>query len=521
MSIPLTPESWKFCRSERFGFVAVEAAHIGNNTGDADGGKGKDVRHEKIPSFGWRRYYIHKFSLPLMLLGASFTHPTLHAVPSSAREYCQVAKRAIPAVVSVRVELGQKRAGPRSEGWDEPFDPFQDDFWNRFFGTPPTPPQQKSPRLAQGSGFVVSADGNILTNHHVVQDAEGITVIFSDGREYPATLVGADPNTDVALLKIDVANVPFLTFGDSDDLEVGEKVIAVGNPLGLEASVTAGIVSAKGRNDLDIALVEEFIQTDAPINRGNSGGCLLDMDGNVVGMNTAIASNTGGSIGLGFAIPSNILKPVMYALLEHGKVVRGYLGVALQRIDNNLAQAFNLDKAGGALVAEVVPGGPADKAGLKSGDIITDINGSPVENAAKLRNMVAFLKPDESVQLTVQRKSEVVPITAIIGVHPESELAASEARASLSIIVQDLTPELANELGYANDKGVVIKYVDPSSPAYEAGLRRGQLIVSVNQMPVTTAEQFYRQVLESSQKKRILLQIKWGQTQRYVTISLQ
>ena len=441
---------------------------------------------------------------------------------NSGKEFTQVAKKATPCVVSIKT-LFKKGPNYSENGYGEQMDPFQDEFWQRFFGMPPSNPRQekRAPRYGQGSGFIVSQDGLIMTNNHVVQDGEEITVTLNNGKEYPATVVGQDPNTDVALLKIDAKDLPFLTLGDSNDLEVGEWVMAIGNPLGLQASVTVGVVSAKGRNDLDITRVEEFIQTDAAINLGNSGGCLLNMEGEAIGMNTAIASNTGGYMGIGFAIPSNLLKHDMKEILEHGKVVRGFLGVILQKIDNDLAQAFNLEKTEGALVTEVMKESPADKAGIKAGDIILKINNQPIENVGSLRTTISMMHPNDKVILTVKRNDKIMDIAADISSHPDNELAASEIQSNLGVLVQELTPDVAQQLGLTEDKGVVIKYVNPNSLAQEAGLKRGQLIMSVNQIPVQTAEEFYSALRECAKKKQILLHVKSGQVVRFVTIKIR
>lgn len=437
-----------------------------------------------------------------------------------SKETAQIAKSVLPGVVSVRTEYSVKAQGPgRVENGREQLDPFQEDFWERFFGFPM--PEQKGPRRGQGSGFVISADGYILTNNHVVRDADQIIIGFTDGRDFPAKVIGQDPNTDIALLKIDAKDLPFLTLGDSDEIEIGEWVMAVGSPLRLQGSVTTGVISAKGRSDLDITLVEQFIQTDAAINLGNSGGCLVDADGLVIGMNTAIATSGGGSMGIGFAIPSNILKHVSAQLRTSGHVIRGYLGVALQKIDAKLAQAFSLEKNEGALVSEVVKDSPADKGGLKSGDVILKINGKLVENVGSLRTSIALMQPNEKVNLTIIRNKEPMELSVMIGTHPENEVAANDMQNKLGMLLQDLTPDVAQQLGYETDRGVLIKYVDPNSPAQDAGLRRGQLILSVNQKPVTSAEEFYRVVKESHNQKHLLLQIKAGQVVRYVTLEIQ
>lgn len=461
-------------------------------------------------------------TLPAAELAASLTagNPAVKTslVKEMSKEFAQIAHKALPAVVSVRTQYGPK--GPQSrEEQSEPFGPSPEEFFERFFGFPM--PEQKTPRKGQGSGFAISADGYILTNNHVVRDAEQITVSFSDGREFPATVIGADPNTDIALLKIDTDKLSFLAFGDSDELEIGEWVMAVGSPLRLQGSVTVGVVSAKGRSELDIAPIEQFIQTDAAINLGNSGGCLLDMDGQVVGMNTAIATSTGGYMGIGFAIPSNILKHVVDQLRESGHVTRGYLGVSLQKIDAKLAQAFHLDKNEGALVSEVVKESPAERAGLKAGDVVLKINGKMVENVGALRSTIALMKPQDTITLTVMRNKQPVDLQVTVGMHPESEVVIGDIQSKLGILLQDITPELAQQLNLDRDHGVIIKYVDPNSPSQEAGLRRGQVILSVNQKPVDSTEEFFHIIKEAKHQNQVLLQVKAGQVVRYVTLDLE
>lgn len=473
-----------------------------------------------LASFGFAALFA-----PTYILGATteesapITAPKQSLVREMSKEFAQIAKKALPAVVSVRTQYTVRSQSQGHEEMNQPFGPFPDDFFERFFGFPM--PEQRGPRKGQGSGFVVTSDGYILTNNHVVRDAEQITASFTDGREYPAKVIGTDPNTDIALLKIEATNLPFLALDNSDNLEIGEWVMAVGSPLRLQGSVTVGVVSAKGRSELDIAPIEQFIQTDAAINMGNSGGCLLDMDCKVVGMNTAIATNNGGYMGIGFAIPSNILKHVMDQLRDNGHVTRGYLGVSLQKIDAKLASAFNLDKSEGALVAEVLKDSPADKAGLKSGDVVLKINGKLVENVGSLRSTIALMKPEETITLVVMRDKKPVEVSVTVGAHPESELAFSDIQSQLGILVQDVTPELAQQLGLDRDHGVIIKNVDQNSPAQEAGLRRGQVILSVNQKPVNTTDEFFKVMKEVANQKHVLLQVKAGQVVRYITLDLE
>jgi len=474
-------------------------------------------------------------SLYLATIAAFFTSSALYAKTDAdseitlnnitiakqlSQEFASIAKKATPAVVTIVSKFQPKqRSGPQE--WDDPMDPFQDEFWQRFFGVPNTP-QQRAPRMGQGSGFTISSDGFILTNNHVVQDAEEITVIFNNGKEKIASIVGTDPSTDIALIKVEDSDLEYLTLGDSDKIEVGELVMAIGSPFRFQSTVSTGVVSAKGRSGIGAVPIENFIQTDAAINMGNSGGCLISLsDGAVIGMNTAIISNTGGYVGIGFAIPSNIIKHVMEELRTKGRVVRGYVGVNLQVIDSKLADAFSLDKNQGALVAEVVKDSPAEAAGLLSGDIILKINGQTVENPSSLRSTIAMVKPGDSVIFGVLRSGKMTDVTCVVGTHPESEIASSELQNKLGMLFQDLTPEIAKQLGYEQDLGVLIKYVDPNSNAHEIGLRRGQLIVSVNQKPIVSTEELFRILQENPKQKRILLQVKFGQVTRYVPLDLQ
>ncbi len=439
-------------------------------------------------------------------------------------DFRETAKKAIPAVVSIKVQSKKKFQffgdGNQTE---DPFDLFGNDFWD-FFNLPRREKDNsRSPQalVGQASGVIISADGYILTNSHVVHSMDTISVQLSDGREYVAKVLGDDPNTDVALIKINAQNLPFLRLGNSDELEVGQWVAAIGNPLGLQATLTVGVVSAKGRNNLDIAHWEDFIQTDAAIYRGNSGGPLVTLNGEVVGINTAIATNAAlGYMGIGFAIPSRIAKHIMDEILSNGKVIRGFLGVTLQSIDYTLAQAFGLQKIEGTIVTNVLKDSPADRAGIKTDDIILKYDNHPVENAASLRNAIYMMKPGTRITLTILRQNQIIHIPLEIGSFSEDKLANPILEKNqLGIEVSNLTPELANSLGYLNDKGVIITKVDPNSVASLAGLRKGTLILTVNRTPVENVEQFYTALRETSKGNPILLKIKQGD--RYAFLSIQ
>jgi serine protease Do len=382
-----------------------------------------------------------------------------------------------------------------------PTDPFRDffgdDFFKRFFGTPPE--QQKQTVHSLGSGVIVAKDGYILTNNHVVDGAEELTVVLPDKKKYPAKLVGTDPQTDVAVIKIDAQDLTAATLGNSDGVKVGQWVIAVGNPFQLMHTVTAGIISAKGRSEMGLADYEDFIQTDAAINPGNSGGALADLDGNVIGINTAINSPSGGNVGIGFAIPINMASKVMEALISEGKVTRGYVGLLLQDLDDDLAKAMKLKSTEGALVGDVTAGGPADKAGIKRGDVIIEMNGEKVENSMQLRNLVAQTKPGISVEFTLVREGRQMQVKVLLGERPkelgagrqpEEKQPKEQTYQKLGLSVQTLTPDIASQLGYKNVEGVVVTDVAAGSPAEDAGLQQGDLVMEVNQVEVRTVQDF-------------------------------
>lgn len=423
-------------------------------------------------------------------------------------------------------------------------DPFQfffgEDFSQRFFDGPsPRHPNarqhnndntEKQTVHSLGSGVIVSKDGYILTNNHVVEKSDKLTVVLGDKKKYTAKIIGTDPQTDVAVIKIDAENLPAVTLGNSDDVKIGEWVIAVGNPFELLHTVTAGIISAKGRSSVGLADYEDFIQTDASINPGNSGGALADLDGNVIGINTAISSPSGGNVGIGFAIPSNMAKRVMDELINKGKMSRGYLGLMPQDIDDNLAKAMHLKNTEGALVGDVNANGPADKAGVKTGDIITQFNGKPVTNAAELRNLVAEAEPGSSARLTVRRDGQETQLTVVLGERPhgrdgraqqEEEQANEDHSQKLGLSVQTLTPDIAKQLGYpANETGVVIADVASGSPAAEAGLQQGDVIKEVNRTPVRHVSDLNQAMKNLRSGDSVALRVRRGQSAFYTAIQL-
>lgn len=439
----------------------------------------------------------------------------------TSKAFTEVAKNAIPAVVSVRVEKTITEQGSTYF-----YSPFDDEFFERFFGPRyrPRVEPRKRQQVGQGSGFIISEDGYILTNNHVVGEADKIVVTLRDGKEHQAKLVGTDPGSDVALIKIDAEKLPTIELGDSDALEIGEWVIAVGSPFGLQATVTVGVVSAKSRG-VGITQYEDFIQTDAAINPGNSGGPLLNVDGKAVGINTAIFSQSGGYMGIGFAIPVNMAKSILNQLKETGKVTRGYLGIIMhpEKISSDLAEAFGLKSTNGVLITEVVPDSPAEKAGLERRDVIIKMNDQNVEDWQSFRNAIAMLKPGTRIDLTVVRDGKQKKATVEIGALDESELAmggASSRVNKLGVQVQELTEELAQRFGYGRAKGVIVTEVAQDSPADRAGITPGILIMSVNRRDVTTVEEFNKAVEEFGKTGKLVLLVRNERFAQYVVVNL-
>ncbi len=402
---------------------------------------------------------------------------------------------------------------------------FGDDFFKRFFGQQ-TP--QKQTIRSLGSGVIVSRDGYILTNNHVVDGAQKLTVVLNDKKKYTAKVIGRDPQTDIAVIKIDADNLTAATLANSENVRVGQWVIAVGNPFELMHTVTAGIISAKGRSSMNLADYEDFIQTDASINPGNSGGALADLDGNVVGINTAIVNPTGGggNVGIGFAIPINMASSVMHQLVAKGKVTRGYLGLLPQDIDDGLAKALKLKSTKGSLVGDVTPGGPADKAGIKHGDVITSFDGTEVENSTQLRNMVAEAEPGKKATIGIIREGSKEDITATLGERPkdlanresEGESPEPSAMKKFGLSVENLTPQLARQLGYAKESGVLISDVVPGSVAEDAGLQKNDLIKEVNRQAVHSVKEFREFMDQAGKSGDAALRVRRGDNTFYVAL---
>jgi serine protease Do len=407
------------------------------------------------------------------------------AVSAALPDFSGLVTKVKPAVVSITVKLKAQDVADQMPGIPTPFGMLR-----------PVPPPGQAIE-ARGSGFIVDAKGIVVTNNHVVEHARSVTVTLDDGTELPATIIGRDPRTDIAVLRVKPAHdLPWLQLGDSNNVLPGQWVVAMGNPFGLGGTVTAGIVSARGR-DIGSGPYDDFIQVDAPINKGNSGGPLFTQDGRVVGINTAILSPTGGSVGIGFAIPTDMVKTVVAQIEKNGHVVRGYLGVESQAIDQNLAEALHLPKtdkpdANGALVASVRPDSPAAKAGIEAGDVIRSVNGQTIANPRDLAIDIASVKPGDTAKIDLLRNGATKTFDVAVATLPSTHLAANDghaapARHNVGLALQALTPQLRDQLSLSPDvKGVVVAGVENGSPADQAGIQQGDVIVGVGSHMVTT-----------------------------------
>jgi len=434
--------------------------------------------------------------------------------------FADVISRVTPAVVTIETQTRTRPA--------EQFPFLNDPFFRQFFGdrAPQQMPEQRVTAL--GSGVIVTTDGYILTNHHVVDGAEKIRVTLNNNRTVDAKLIGSDAPSDLAVLKIDATNLPVLVLGNSDDVRVGDVVLAIGNPLNVGQTVTMGIISAKGRQTgLSNGSFEDFLQTDAPINKGNSGGALIDSTGNLIGINSQILSPTGGSIGIGFAIPSNMARNVMDQLVKTGKVRRGQLGIVVQKISNDIAANLGLKETKGVIVSQVQPGSAAERAGIKVGDVILSLNGKAVDDPNVLRNEIAETAPGTNVTLTVIRGGQEHNLNASLGEFssPKSESTAANNNSpaagptgKLGISVSPFTSDMAQQLGVAaNTQGVIVGQVDPNGPAADAGIQQGDVIEQVNQQPVRSAADV-RTALERSGTAPALLLVNRRGTVIYLTV---
>lgn len=444
--------------------------------------------------------------------------------------YADVVEKTSPAVVMIRSERKAKSSPQQFPFGDDPQ-------FREFFKNMPQQPnsQQQRPQIERGvgSGVIISADGTVLTNHHVIDGAEKITVQMNDNQTFEAKIVGSDPPSDLAVLKIEAANLPFLNLGNSDNVRIGDIVLAIGDPLGIGQTVTAGIISAKGRRTgLSDGSFEDFLQTDAPINRGNSGGALVNLTGELIGINSQILSDSGGggNIGIGFSIPSNMAKSVMEQLLKDGKVHRGMLGVGIQPITETLKESFGLKDTKGVLVPDVKKGSAAENAGIKPDDVIIAINGEAIEDPNTLRNKVAGTQPGTEIKVTVMREGSERELTVKLdelktqGAKPtdkeeqDKDSGKSSENGKLGLSLQPLTPETAKQLNVPPDNGgLVVTEVDPNGGAADEGITRGDIILKINKQAVSSLEDVQSALEKSGDKPILLLISRKGQTV-YLTV---
>ncbi len=443
-----------------------------------------------------------------------------------APNFPEVVRRDMPAVVNISTTRVVKTDGSAVSPL------MQDPFFRHFFGDqfPDMGGPQKHRESALGSGVIVDPNGYIITNNHVVEHADEIKVLLGDKRQFKGKVVGTDPKTDIAVVKINAHDLPTIPWGDSDKIEVGGYVLAIGNPFGLNQTVTMGIISAKGRANVGIADYEDFIQTDAAINPGNSGGALVNARGQLIGINTAIFSRSGGYMGIGFAVPSDMARSVMNSLIKHGKVVRGWLGVSIQQVTPELAKQFGVPNGEGALVSDVMEKTPAARAGIKSGDVIVEFDGKKVDNPTTLRNIVAGTKVDSRVKIKVIRDHKTRVLTATIVEQPknignkapqeESSGGGSEGTALAGVQVRSLTPQIADQLGISpTTAGVVVDQVNVGSAAEEAGLQAGDVILEINQKRVTSVSAFKREARRLGKKDAAVLLINRRGNQLFLPIT--
>jgi serine protease Do len=419
-----------------------------------------------------------------------------------------VAQQAMPAVV--HIEVTQRVELPY------PVLPFENDpFFRYFFGEPREPRSYKGEMREIGTGMIIDSHGHILTNNHVVSGATKITVKMASAEEWEAKIVGVDPKTDLAVIKIKPPkNIPYMTFGDSDKLRVGEWVVAIGNPRGLEQTVTAGIISAKHRTGiLDPSSYQDYIQTDAAINPGNSGGPLLNLTGEVVGVNAAIVSESGGFEGIGFAIPSNMALAIADALIQTGKVVRGWLGVSVQEVTASLAKRLNLKVLKGALVADLMKGGPAEKAGIRRGDVIVSLDGAAVESANNFRNRIAASRVGKKLEIGLLRKGERISAQAMVEAYkPSPRLAAVELRNKLGVELKEISVMDARRRRLDSREGVILTRVDPRGPASRAGLEPGDIIYQMNNQTIRGLKDYNRILQQVPRDEEVLLLVRDART---------
>lgn len=462
----------------------------------------------------------------------------LPQVAGTITTFAPVVEKVAPSVVTISTSKMVKRG--ESQGQNPMLN---DPMFRRFFGIPDdedaTPPgnrrrggegdfKKRKQSIGLGSGVIVSTEGHVLTNNHVIEGADEILVTIGNGKhEYKAKKIGTDPGTDIAVLKIEATNLRAVTFADSDKLRVGDLAIAVGNPFGLTQSVTMGIISALGRGGTGITDFENFIQTDASINPGNSGGALVDTEGRLIGINTAIFSRSGGNQGIGFAVPANLAHSVLDGILKDGKVSRGFLGIGLQPLTEDLAKQFKLDSTDGVLVNEVQPKSPAEKAGVENGDVVLSVNGKKVEGPRELQLLVAGLAPGTKVDVKLWRNGAEKPVTVILAERPGSKVASANEESKSEdpdvldgVTVGDIEPELRKQFDIPESikAGVVITKIDPESPSAEAGIRVGDVILEIDRKPVADAKQAVEMSEKLKKEKKVLLRVSSKGLSRFVVV---
>ena len=470
----------------------------------------------------WNKKYALLLSV-LFFLGTSGSlfgqESAIEELIRASKARAAIVKKVQDAVVHIRIEQrpSQNEANNKS--------PFNDEFFDRFFRErqPGIPDSRGFQPEGLGSGAILDARGYIITNHHVVGKADKIIVRLREGQEVEAKLIGTDPPSDIAVIKIDEENLSVIPYGNSDLMDVGESVIAIGNPFGLAQTVTFGIISAKGRSNIGITDYENFIQTDAAINPGNSGGPLINLRGEIIGVNTAIFTRSGGYQGIGFAVPINMARSIMEDLIDKGAVSRGWLGVGIQDINSGLAKAFKLENTNGSLITTVFENTPAGAAGIQKGDVVIALNGKPIRNSAQFRNAIASARAYATVEIQLIRKGETKTITVKLEERPADpmmvEQSLEEEPNFLGISVEDVTLEAEQQFGYAPNSGALIAKITPGSPADEAGLSAGVLIVEVDREPIQNAEEFKTAIQTADLEEGVLLLIQNQQGSQYIIVS--
>lgn len=461
----------------------------------------------------------------LLIVAQTYAQDEVASAMQISSAFEKVANEITNSVVSIQASTkpAQRRMQSRGRGLEDPFfDQFKEFFGEDFMEKLPIP-DDKGGQQGLGTGVVISSDGIILTNHHVAGEADTITVKTQDGKSFKAERIGTDSRSDICVLRVKDANLKPAKLGDSDALKIGEWVVAAGNPFGLDNSITAGIVSAKGRSIMGGGQFEDFIQTDAAINPGNSGGPLVNLRGEVIGINTAIFSRSGGYMGIGFAIPIKMAKSILDSILNKGKVVRGWLGVSIQNLTEELSNSFSHDGTEGALVGQVQEKTPAAKAGLKQGDIIVKFNGENIKNVNQLRNMVAATSPGTTVPVEIVREGQKKTLQATVEELPatiteEGEPVTPQISADVGMTLENLTPEIARQLRSKRTEGAVVTGVLPGSAAQEAGIQPKDIIISVNGKAIKTVKEFNNLVDSTALKKGVRLVVETQGMERFVLL---